>query len=76
MKPEKLSSARGVTLYRIGKWSVSITRKTISEKRGCGLRSYYGVSGWYAINMENPLAESHSGYGGMRDAVLALKKLS
>jgi len=75
LKQVKTSSARGRTLYRVGKWSVSVTRKTISERRGCGLRKTTSVSDWYAINMENPLGNSHSGYGGIKDAVLKLNKI-
>ena len=77
LKQIKISSARGRTLYNVGKWSVSVTRKTITTKRGCGLRNNTSVCDWYAIDRQDPVAgKSFSGYGGIRDAVAKLIKIS
>jgi len=76
MKPEKVSSYKGRTLYRVCGYSVSVTRKTISIRAGCGLRNHTSVSDWQAINIADPLGKpSFSGYGGIRDAVARLLKL-
>jgi len=74
MKPIKVSSYKGNTLYRIGKWSVKVTTKTVSERAGCGFRKTSTVSDWYAMDREDPInGQSFEGSGGMRNA---LKKLS
>lgn len=75
MKPEKVSSYKGRTLYRVGGYSVSVTRKTISTRAGCGLRNHTSVSDWHAINIADPMGKpSFGGYGGIRDAVAKLIK--
>ena len=74
VKAIKISTYKGRTLYRVGKYSVKVTRQTVSQRAGCGLRHHSSVVDWYAIDMENPVENpSYGGYGGIRDAV---KKLS
>lgn len=77
IKSTKISSHKGRTLYRVGPYSVSVTRKTISERVGCGLRKNTSVCDWYAIDRADPVGgKSFSGYGGIRDAVAKLNKLA
>jgi hypothetical protein len=69
----KISEYGSTKLYRFGKWSVRVSRTTISEKAGCGLRYNTSITSWSAIDNENPTPEfNKSGHGGIRDAVKKL----
>ncbi len=77
MKATKISSYKGTTVYLTDSYNIRVTRKTISERAGCGLRKTTSVCDWYAIDRADPVGgKSFSGYGGMRDAVSAIKNLS
>jgi len=77
MKATKISSFKGTTVYLTERHSVRVTRKTISERAGCGLRKQTSVCDWYAIDRADPVGgQSFSGYGGIRDAVAKLSKLT
>ena len=74
MKVTKINSYKGTTVYLTDAYNIRVTRKTISERAGCGLRKNTSVCDWYAIDRADPINNpSFSGYGGIRDAV---KKLS
>ena len=76
VKAIKINDYRGTSLYRYGKWTVTVTRKTVSERAGCGYRNTTTVTGWraHALNKLDPLSSpSLEGYGGIRNAT---KKLS
>jgi hypothetical protein len=76
-KATKISSHRGTTVYLTDDYNIRVTRKTISERAGCGLRKNTSVCGWYAIDRNDPAGRpSHSGYGGIRDAMARLSKLT
>jgi hypothetical protein len=73
----KISSHRGTTVYLTDDYNIRVTRKTISERAGCGLRKNTSVCSWYAIDRADPVGgKSFSGYGGIRDAVAKLSKLA
>jgi hypothetical protein len=77
MKATKISSYKGTTVYLTESYNIRVTRKTISERAGCGLRKNTSVCGWYAIDRNDPAGRpSHSGYGGIRDAMARLSKLT
>jgi hypothetical protein len=76
-KPTKISSHKGTTVYLTNSYNIRVTRKTISERAGCGLRKNTSVCDWYAIDRADPVGgKSFSGYGGIRDAVAKLCKLA
>jgi hypothetical protein len=76
-KATKISSYKGTTTYTTDAYSIRVTRKTISERAGCGLRNYTNVCTWYAIDRNDPInSPSFSGYGGIRDALAKLEKLN
>jgi hypothetical protein len=77
MKATKISSHKGTTVYLTDAHNIRVTRKTISERAGCGLRKNTIVCDWYAIDRADPVGgKSFSGYGGIRDAVAKLSKLA
>ena len=77
MKANKISSYKGTTVYLTDTYNIRVTRKTISERAGCGLRKNTSVCDWYAIDRADPVGgKSFSGYGGIRDAVAKLSKLA
>ena len=77
MKATKISSRKGTTVYLTDRHNIRVTRKTISERAGCGLRKNTSVRDWYAIDRADPVGgKSFSGYGGIRDAVAKLSKLA
>ncbi len=77
MKATKISSFKGTTVYLTDAYNIRVTRKTISERVGCGLRRNTSVCSWYAIDRADPVGgQSFSGYGGIRDAVAKLSKLA
>ena len=77
MKATKISSFKGTAVYITDSYNIQVTRKTISERAGCGLRKYTSVCDWYAIDRADPIGgKSYSGYGGIRDAVAKLSKLA
>lgn len=77
VKPIKISSCGSTTVYLTDAYNIRVTRKTISERAGCGLRNYTSVSDWYAIDRADPVGgKSFSGYGGIRDAVAKISKLA
>lgn len=77
MKATKISSYKGITVYLTDSYNIRVTRKTISERAGCGLRKKTSVCDWYAIDRADPVGgKSFSGYGGIRDAMAKLSKLA
>lgn len=77
MKPTKISNYKGTTVYVTEAYNIRVTRKTISERAGCGLRKNTSVCDWHAIDRANPVqGKSFSGYGGIRDAIAKLSKLT
>ena len=78
VKAIKINDYRGTSIYRYGKWTVTISRKTVSERAGCGYRNTTTVTDWRAcaIDKQDPLnSPSLEGYGGIRDAVKKLTPL-
>lgn len=77
MKATKISSYKGTTVYLTDAYNIRVTRKTISERAGCGFRKNTSVCDWCAIDRADPVGgKSFSGYGGIRDAVAKLSKLA
>lgn len=77
MKATKISSYKGTTVYLTDAYNIRVTRKTISERAGCGIRKNRSVCDWYAIDRADPVGgKSFSGYGGIRDAVAKLSNLA
>jgi hypothetical protein len=67
-KPVKIGSHKSETTYRIGKWLVTVERKT-SKSYACGSSKTQSWSQWSAINMENlVVSENKSGMGGIKQA--------
>jgi hypothetical protein len=69
IKPVKIGSHKSETTYRIGKWLVTVERKT-SKSYACGSSKTQSWTQWSAINMENLIvSENKSGMGGIKQAV-------
>jgi hypothetical protein len=65
----KIGSYKSETTYRIGKWLVTVERKS-STAYACGSSKTQTWSQWSAINMENlNVSENKSGMGGIKQAV-------
>ena len=75
-KPNKINSFKGTTTYTMGDFNIRVTRKTISERVGCGRRSNISVSSWYAVDKSQIEKPGISGYGGIRDAAAKLNQLA
>jgi hypothetical protein len=76
MKATKISKHKNQTSYRVGKWLVTVERKSI-RSYSCGLSRTASWSQWNAINMDTlSVSDNRSGNGGIREASAKLNQLA